>query len=79
MIKSVIGVILIAVVIGALIPVLLPVLFDTIGDIGDLTHADAGAELDLLQTMWPIVVMVIVIGVAAGLVFFALRRFGVIK
>ena len=79
MIKSVIGVLLIAVVIGALIPVLLPVLFDTIGDIDDITHADAGAELTLLKTMWPIVVMVVIIGIAAGMVFFALRRFGVIK
>ena len=79
MIKSVIGVLLIVVVIGALIPVLLPLLFDTVGDIDDITHADGGSGLTLLKTIWPIVVLVIVIGIAAGLVFFALRRFGVIK
>lgn len=79
MIKKVLGVILIAVVIAALLPVLLPLLFDSLGDIDAITHEDAGAELDLLQTIWPIVVMIIIIGVAAGLVFFALRRFNVIK
>ena len=79
MIKKVLGVILIAVVVAALVPVLLPLLFDSIGDIEDITHEDAGAELDLLQTLWPIVVMIVIIGIAAGLVFFALRRFGVIK
>ena len=79
MIKKVLGVILIAVVIAALLPVLLPLLFDSIGDIDAITHEDAGAELALLKTIWPIVVMVIIIGIAAGLVFFALKRFGVIK
>lgn len=79
MIKSVLGVILIAVVIGALVPVLAPLLFDTIGDIDAITHEDAGSELTLLKTLWPIVVMIVIIGIAAGMVFFALRRFGVIK
>ena len=79
MIKKVLGVILIAVVIAALLPVLLPLLFDSIGDIDAIAHEDAGAELDLLQTLWPIVVMIVIIGIAAGLVFFALKRFGVIK
>ena len=79
MISKVLGVVLIAVVVAALLPVMLPLLFDSIGDIEDITHADAGAELDLLQTLWPIVVMIIIIGIAAGLVFFALRRFKVIK
>lgn len=79
MIKKVLGVILIAVVVGTLLPVLLPLLFDTIGEVDAITHEDAGAELTLLQTIYPIVIMVIIIGIAAGLVFFALRRFGVIK
>ena len=79
MIKRVLGVILIAVVIAALLPVLLPLLFDSIGDIDAITHEDAGAELSLLKTLWPIVVMIVIIGIAAGLVFFALKRFGVIK
>ena len=79
MIQKLIGILLVVVVIGALIPVLLPLLFDTIGDIDAITHVDGGSGLTLLQTLWPIVVMVIIIGIAAGLIFFALRRFGVVK
>ena len=79
MIKKVLMVILVAVVVAALLPVLLPLLFDSIGDIDAISHEDAGAELSLLQTLWPIVVMIIIIGIAAGLVFYALRHFGVVR
>ena len=79
MIKKVLGVIIIAVVIAALIPALLPLLFDTQSDISSMNVTASPAAGGMLQTMWPIVVMIVVIGIAAGLVFFALRRFNVIK
>ena len=79
MVKRVIGVLLIVIVLGAMIPAVLPKLFDTAGDISSLNVTAAPEAGGLLQTMWPIVLMVLVIGVAAGLVFFALRRFNIIK
>ena len=79
MIKRVLVVILIAVVIAALLPVLLPLLFDTVEPIESMNVTASPAAGGLLQTMWPIVIMIIIIGIAAGLVFFALRHFGVIR
>lgn len=79
MIKKVIGVVLIAAVIAALLPVLLPLLFDSIADVEAINVTASPAAGGMLQTMWPITIMVIIIGIAAGLVFFALKRFGVVK
>lgn len=63
------------IVLGALIPVLWPMMEATDTDIQALT--ETGPITTFLQTMWPIVLLVIGIGVAAGLVFMALRKFGV--
>ena len=79
MIKKVLGVILIAVVIAALLPAVLPLLFDTAEPIESINITASPEAGGMLQTMWPIVIMIIIIGVAAGLVFFALRRFKVVK
>ena len=80
MIKSAIGVVLVIVVLGALLPVLLPLFFATGADIETVatnsSYAAYGAPV--LGTMWPIVLLVIVLGIAAGLIFWALRKFGVI-
>lgn len=79
MIKKILGVILIVVVLGAAIPVILPLLFDTQGDIEAMNVTASPEAGGLLKTMWPIVVMIIIIGIAAGLIFFALKRFNVIR
>lgn len=79
MIRKVLGVVLICVVVAALLPVLLPLLFDSIADIDAINITASPAAGGMLQTMWPIVVMIVIIGIAAGLVFFALRKFNVIK
>jgi len=79
-IKKVIGVILGVVILGALLPVVLPLMFDTATDIeavaNNATYAAYGAPV--LGTMWPIVLIVIVLGIAAGVIYMALRKFGVI-
>lgn len=64
------------IVLGALIPVLWPMMEATDTDIQALTQT--GPITVFLQTMWPIVLLVIGIGVAAGLVFYSLKKFGVI-
>ena len=75
MIKKVIGVVLVVVVLGALLPVLWPMLVDTDTAIQGL---EGGGITDFLQAMWPIALIIIGIGIAAGLIFYALRSFGVI-
>ena len=80
MIKKVMGVILGVVILGALLPVVLPLMFDTATDIEavatNATYAAYGAPV--LGVMWPIVLIVIVLGIAAGVIYMALRKFGVI-
>lgn len=76
MIKQVLGVVMLIIVLGALIPVLWPMMEATDTDIQALTQT--GPITVFLQTMWPIVLLVIGIGVAAGLVFYSLKKFGVI-
>lgn len=76
MIKQVLGVVMLIIVLGALIPVLWPMMEATDTDIQALM--ETGPITVFLQTMWPIVLLVIGIGVAAGLVFYSLKKFGVI-
>jgi len=78
MIQKLLGVLIVLVVVGALLPVLLPLIFDTIGDMDAIEHESAGTELGMLKTLWPITIMVLIIGIAGGLIFFALKQFGVI-
>lgn len=77
MVGKVVSVILLIVVLGAIVPALWPVMQDTDTDIQAL-NATGSTSTAFLQTVWPIVLLVIGIGVAAGLIFYALRRFGVL-
>lgn len=79
MIKKVLLVVLMVVIVGSLLPVILPLVFDTIDPIESMNITASPAAGGLLQTIYPIVIMVIIIGVAAGLIFFALKKFNVIK
>lgn len=75
MIQAVVSVILIVIVLGALIPALWPKFSETATNIAALTQTDAGTET--LQSLWPIALVVVGIGIAAGIVFMALHKFGV--
>jgi len=79
MIQKLLGVLIVLVVIGALLPVLLPVLFDSSAGIASMNVTASPAAGGMLKTMWPIMVMILIIGIAGGLIFFALKRFGVLK
>lgn len=74
MIQKIIGIVLIVVVLGALLPVLWPMIEDTGTDIAAM---EGGTATDFIQAMWPILLIVIGVGVGAGLIFFALRNLGV--
>lgn len=75
-VKAVIGVMMVVVVLGAAIPALWPTFTGSADDIAALTQTDAGTTM--LQTMWPIALVIIGIGIAAGIIFLALREFGII-
>lgn len=71
LIAGVIGV----VIFGALIPVLFPLITDSDTAIQALTGTDDGTVM--LQTLWPILLVVSGVGIAVGVIYYALRKFGV--
>jgi len=75
MLKKVLGVLIVVIVIGAAIPAVWPTFIGTDTAIQALTETDQGTVM--LQTFWPIMTMVIALAIAAGLVFFALRKFDI--
>lgn len=71
---------MVVVVLGALIPILIPLMQDTATDIAAMQGTPgAEPEIDMLVTLWPIMLLILIIGVAAGVIFFALKHFGVVK
>lgn len=68
---------LVLIVLGALIPVLWPMLQDTQTDI-DALNATGSTSTAFLQNMWPIVLLVVGLGIVVALILYALKRFGVL-
>lgn len=64
------------VILGALIPVLFPLITDSDTAIQALTGTDDGTVM--LQTIWPILLVICGIGIPVGVLFFALRKFEII-
>lgn len=75
MIKKVVYIVLMFVVLGALVPVLWPLFVGTDTDVQAMTETDDATVF--LQTLWPIILIVVGLGFVAGLVFYALRKFKV--
>lgn len=76
MVKGVVSVIIVVVVLGALISALWDTMLGSDTAIQALT--DTGTATTMLQDMWPIALIVVGVGIAAGIVFYALRKFKVI-
>ena len=65
------------VVLGAAIPVLWPMMQETEADIAALNEsAGATAATNFLESMWPIVILIVGLGIVVALIWFGLRRFG---
>lgn len=77
MIKKLLGVGIILLVAGTLLPVIWPLMVGTDTAVQALTETDSATTT--LQTFWPVVLLVGGIGIAAGAIFFVLRRVGVMK
>lgn len=77
MVKKIIGIVLVIVVLGALIPVLWPMMMDTGGVVGNMTGSDAGTSF--IKAMWPVILIIVGIGIAAGLIYYALKKFNIVK
>ena len=75
LVRRIVLVLLVVVVIG----VTVPVLWDLFQDAGDaIAGLSGGSETDILQAIWPVAMILISIGIGAGVVFYALKQFGVV-
>lgn len=74
MIKKFIYVLAVIVLLGAMAPVLWPMFVGTDTDIQAMTETDDATVM--FQAIWPVVLLVLGIGLCAGLIFFGLRKFG---
>lgn len=62
---------------AALLPVFWPLLTGTGDTVNNLSGTDPATTL--LKTLWPIALLVIGIGLAVAVIFYALRKFGVLS
>jgi hypothetical protein len=76
MIKKVLGVAVTLVVMGALVPVLWPLIIASNTNIQNIAGSDSATAF--LKALWPVLLIIVALGVAGGLVFYVLRKFGVI-
>lgn len=74
---AIIVVALVLIVLGALIPVLWPMLQATQTDI-DALNATGSSSTAFLQSMWPVALLVVGLGIVVAIILYALRRFGVL-
>ena len=61
------------IVLGSAIPVLWPLIASSGENITAMTGTDQGPVF--IQTFWPIVLMLIGLGIAVGLIIFAIKKF----
>ena len=70
-----IGIVVVLLVIGTVYPILWPMVTGTVTEnITAMTGTDAGTTT--FQAFWPVVLLVVGIGLAVGLVVYGLRKFG---
>ena len=74
LLSALIIIVVVMIVLGTSIPVLWPLLTDTSTNITAMTGTDAGTTT--IQAFWPIILLIIGLGVAVGLIVFALKKFG---
>lgn len=77
LVAGIIGGVIGIVVLAKVAVAMWPTFVGTGTDVAALTQTDAGTET--LQAIWPIVIVVVGIGIAAGAIFWALRKFGVMS
>lgn len=75
-IQVVLAVMIVVVVIGAAIPVVWPIFVGTDTDIQAMTETDDATVF--FKAIWPIALLVLGLSIGAGVIFWSLRKMGVI-
>ena len=72
---GIIGVVVVLLVIGTVFPVLWPMVTGSVtANITAMTGTDAGTTT--IQAFWPVILLVVGMGLAVGLIMFGLKKFG---
>lgn len=77
LIVGLVSVVVILVVVAAAFPTLWQTVTGASGNITGMAGTDTGTTM--VKTFWPIVLLVVGLGIAVGLIMFGLRKFGVLK
>jgi len=70
------GVVVVIIVMARAIPVLWPLATEASENITGMTGTDAGTTT--IQAFWPIILLLVGLGVAIGLIIYALKKFGIL-
>lgn len=71
---ALIGVAVVLIVLGSAIPVLWPLAAGSADNISAMTGTDAGTTT--IKAFWPIILLIIGLGIAIGLIIYGLKKFG---
>lgn len=77
LVGSLIGAVVMIIVLARAIPVLWPLATSASGNITAMTGTDAGTTT--IQAFWPVILLLIGLGMAVGLIVWALKKFGVLS
>lgn len=70
---SIIGVVVALVALGYAIPVLWPMAAGSADNISAMTGDDAGTTT--MQAFWPVILLIVGLGIAVGLIYYAINKF----
>lgn len=73
---SLITIVVVIIVLANAIPVIWPLAIASSGNITAMTGTDAGTTT--IQAFWPIVLLLVGLGIAIGLITFAVKRFKIL-
>ena len=76
LLTALIGVVVVIIVLANAIPILWPMAVDASANITSMNGTDAGTQM--IQGFWPVVLLLVGLGVAIGLIIYALKAFGVL-
>ena len=74
LLSAIIGVVVVIIVIATAFPVLWPLATDASANITAMTGTDVGTET--IQAFWPVVLLVIGLGLSVGLIVYGLKKMG---
>lgn len=74
---SLIAVVVVIIVLAYAIPVLWPIAVTASANISSMSGTDAGTTT--IQAFWPVVLLIVGLGIAVGLIVFALKKFGLMS